>query len=402
MDKEISKSLFSKGVIIIEPQTVFISNDVNPDHIEEGVTIYPGCRISGRKTFIGKDTKLGQEAPITIEDCTTGRGVELKGGYFKKAVFLDRSAMGSGAHVREGTILEEEANAAHTVGLKQSILFPFVTLGSLINFCDCMMAGGTSRKNHSEVGSSYIHFNFTPNMDKATASLMGDVPRGVFLRERPIFLGGQGGLVGPSRIGFGSTIAAGIVYNNDLADGMLVTGAQSKINETSFIPGVYFNVKRKVLNNISYIANLIALRKWYTDVRSIFLPEPLLKASIEAIDSGLDERVSRLKAFAAKIPESVKGLRLLKNDHLTVVIKEQEEFLSRWPEIEDKLIKFRDLEGDLNLMKNFFSGLPKGGKDYIETMRSLDKNTINAGIFWLSSITRTVETGTGSLLPALP
>jgi UDP-N-acetylglucosamine/UDP-N-acetylgalactosamine diphosphorylase len=52
--------------------------------------------------------------------------------------------------------------------LKQTILFPFVTLGSLINFCDIFMSGGSDRKNHSEVGSSYIHFNYTPNQDKAT------------------------------------------------------------------------------------------------------------------------------------------------------------------------------------------------------------------------------------------
>jgi bifunctional UDP-N-acetylglucosamine pyrophosphorylase / glucosamine-1-phosphate N-acetyltransferase len=401
MDNEILKNLSSKGVTIIAPRTVFISDDINPDHVEGGVTIYPGCRMSGRKTFIGKDTKLGQEAPVTIENCAIGRGVELKGGYFKKAVFLDRSAMGSCAHVREATIVEEEANAAHTVGLKQTILFPFVTLGSLINFCDCMMAGGTSRKNHSEVGSSYIHFNFTPNMDKATASLMGDVPRGVFLRERPIFLGGQGGLVGPSRVGFGSTIAAGIVYGNDLADGMLVTGAQSKIKETSFIPGVYFEVKRKVMNNILYIANLIALRKWYTDVRSIFLPESLLKASVEAIDSGLDERTARLKAFAAKIPESVKGLKLLKRDHLSGIIRGQEEFHLRWPEIEDTLNKLRGLEGNANLMQDFLSGLPKDGRDYIEIIRSLDESTVRIGMSWLSSITGTVETSVASLLPAL-
>ena len=109
--------------------------------------------------------------------------------------------MGPGAQVREGCLLEEEANGAHCVGLKQTILFPFVTLGSLINFCDCLMAGGTSRKDHSEVGSSYIHFNFTPDGDKTTASLFGDVPRGVMLDQPPIFLGGQGGAVGPVRAG---------------------------------------------------------------------------------------------------------------------------------------------------------------------------------------------------------
>ena len=91
--------------------------------------------------------------------------------------------MGLGAQVRETCILEEEASGAHCAGIKQTILLPFVTLGSLINFCDCLMAGGTSRQNHSEVGSSYIHFNFTPDGDKTTPSLIGDVPRGVMLAE---------------------------------------------------------------------------------------------------------------------------------------------------------------------------------------------------------------------------
>ena len=94
------------------------------------------------------------------------------------------------------------------MGLKQTILFPFVTLGSLINFCDCLMAGGTSRQNHSEVGSSYIHFNYSTNQDKATPSLIGDVPRGVMLNQPPIFLGGQGGLVGPVCLEYGTVIAA--------------------------------------------------------------------------------------------------------------------------------------------------------------------------------------------------
>ena len=112
-------------------------------------------------------------------------------GYISSSVFLDQANVGSGAQVREGCLLEEEANGSHTVGMKQAILFPFVTLGSLINFCDAFLAGGTSRKDHSEVGSSYIHFNYTPNQDKATASLLGDVPRGVMLREPRSFSGGR-------------------------------------------------------------------------------------------------------------------------------------------------------------------------------------------------------------------
>ncbi len=83
---------------------------------------------------------------VTLENCRVGRNVRLNGGFFQEAVFLGDNVFGSNAHVRAGTIMEEQACAAHTVGLKQTLLFPFVTLGSLINFCDCFMAGGTSRK----------------------------------------------------------------------------------------------------------------------------------------------------------------------------------------------------------------------------------------------------------------
>ena len=202
--------LLNKGVHIPNPLTLDIGDEVTVDQISSnGVMIYPGCRIYGAGTVISSGVQLGKEGPVTVDNCQLGPSVELKAGYVNKSVFLEKANMSSGAHVREGCILEEEANGAHCVGLKQTILFPFVTLGSLINFCDCLMAGGTSRKDHSEVGSSYIHFNFTPDGNKTTASLFGDVPRGVMLNQPAIFLGGQGGVVGPARLGFGTVVAAG-------------------------------------------------------------------------------------------------------------------------------------------------------------------------------------------------
>jgi len=128
------EKLLEKGVQIPNPQSIEIGPEVDIDRISgDRVTIYSGCKIFGRSPQ-----------------------VELKGGFFRDAVFLKNVSVGSGSNVREGTILEEESRVAHSVGLKQTILLPFVTLGSLINFCDCLMAGGTSRKDHSEVGSSFI------------------------------------------------------------------------------------------------------------------------------------------------------------------------------------------------------------------------------------------------------
>ncbi|MBP1624070.1 MAG: UDP-N-acetylglucosamine pyrophosphorylase, partial [Acidobacteria bacterium] len=161
------QNLLARGVLIPCPYSVEVDDSVVPDRIAPGVVIHTGCRIAGAKTSIGPGSELGKEAPVAIEDCQLGHKVELKGGYFSGATFLDGANMGSAAHVRPATLMEEEAGGAHAVGFKQTIFLSFVTAGSLINFCDALMAGGTSRKNHSEIGSSYIHFNFTPHQDKA-------------------------------------------------------------------------------------------------------------------------------------------------------------------------------------------------------------------------------------------
>src|SRR5208337_2418339 len=231
--------LLKKGVRMTAPFSVEIGDEVNLSRISDSLTIYGAARICGKNTLISGKVTLGYEAPVTLIDCCLGNDVELRGGFFTNSVFLNEVTMGSNAQVRSGCLLEEESGGNHCIGLKQTILFPFVQLGSLINFCDCLMAGGTSRKNHSEVGSSYIHFNFTPNQDKATASLIGDVPRGVMLDQRPIFLGGQGGLVGPAVIGYGTVIAAGVIFRGDFHEGhKLITGMQFAAARKKFVPGL--------------------------------------------------------------------------------------------------------------------------------------------------------------------
>jgi len=119
-------TLIAKGVIIPNPEAIHIGNDVDVDRIcAKGATLYPGCRITGSSTWIGQGAQLGAEGPVTIDNCHIGPDVALNGGFFKDAVFLEKASMGSGAHVREGTILEEQASGAHCVGLKQTILFPY-------------------------------------------------------------------------------------------------------------------------------------------------------------------------------------------------------------------------------------------------------------------------------------
>ncbi len=338
------QNLLSRGVVIPCPHSVEVDTSVNPDRIAPGVIIHTGCRIAGANTSIGPGSELGKEAPAVIEDCQLGHKIELKGGYFSGATFLDGANMGSAAHVRPGTLLEEEAGGAHAVGFKQTIFLSYVTAGSLINFCDALMAGGTSRKNHSEIGSSYIHFNFTPHQDKATPSLIGDVPRGVFLNQPPIFLGGQGGLVGPSRIAYGTVIPAGTVCRQDiLEERKLFTAPEAGKESRVFAIGVYRGINRIIRNNLIYIGNLWALKAWYQLVRirtmsSDVFSHACLSGAKAQLEDGLKERLKRLKELADKIPISLKNVRAETGGDLPEKLRvEQQALVERWPLIEAQL-----------------------------------------------------------------
>jgi UDP-N-acetylglucosamine/UDP-N-acetylgalactosamine diphosphorylase len=371
------EELLKKGVIIPDPCNVCIGDDVDTDRISANdVTIYPGCRIYGNSVLVLDKSRIGSEGPVVLENCQVGPDVNIKSGFFKDSVFLKGAVLGSGSHIREGTILEEESSIAHTVGLKQTILFPYVTLGSLINFCDCLMSGGTEKKNHSEVGSSYIHFNYTPAQDKATPSLIGDVPNGVMLKQKPIFLGGQGGLVGPIRLAFGTTVAAGTICRKDeLRPGRLIFGGLSRSGNIPYTPGDNRNMKRILANNIIYISNLTALMHWYSHVRYEFIsadfPEPLLEGLKKKLDSAISERLKRLREFCEKNEDTAKSIQMW--DEMKNCFASEERL--------DEAVKNRDL-----FLEKIHAGIMKSGKEYLSVIKNLKDDESSLGTNWLQAI----------------
>jgi bifunctional UDP-N-acetylglucosamine pyrophosphorylase / glucosamine-1-phosphate N-acetyltransferase len=377
--------LRQNGVIIPSPQGVEIGDEVRPERISKGVTLHSGSKIHGAETFIAEDVVIGYEAPANIENCYVGPQVRLNGGFFKQAAFLKGSKCGFGAHIREGTILEEYAGVAHTVGLKQTILFPYVTLGSLINFCDCLMTGGTGPGSHSEVGSSYIHFNFTPNQDKATPSLMGDVPKGVMLNQAPIFLGGQGGLVGPCRIAYGTVAAAGTILRKDqLQPDHLVFEGIGRSGSLAFKPGGYRNVKRILVNNFIYLGNLVALGLWYRNIRYLFVgtnfPSELHQGLLHVLDMAIDERIKQLKLLSEKMSAAAPAGKF------------QQQFIRCWSRIADRVRDqrknhFIDVHFE-SFMKRVEIRKQELGNSYLTVIKGLSPEETDHGISWLNQSVR--------------
>ena len=398
--------LMQKGVDIPNPLTLDIGDEVRTENISgNGVKIYPGCRIYGKATVIAQGAKIGAEGPVTIDNCQIGPMAELKGGYFKGSVFLTKANMGLGAQVREACILEEEANGAHCVGLKQTILFPFVTLGSLINFCDCLMAGGKSRKDHSEVGSSYIHFNFTPDGNKTTPSLLGDVPRGVMLNQPAIFLGGQGGMVGPLRLGFGNVSVAGTVLRNDtLEDHKKIIAKTYPPTVADLKPHRYPNLGRILKNNIIFLANLVALECWYRNVRKPFFStmefgELLYQGVLDKLALARKERASRLIVMVEKVPHSHGECRCQTGAEKRLCeLHANIGDVCRLFDVEVSDPKAAEL-GQRFL--NAFEKHRSENGDYIQVIQSMPETISQDGVRWLQHVVDVLCKKAGALLSSL-
>ena len=299
-------SLEAQGVTVIDRRQTYLDEAVDVSRVCRGAVLNPGTRLIGARTFVGPGAKVGIEGPAVLEDSIIGENAEVASGYMKEAVMLRNARVGANAHIRAGTLLEEEASTAHAVGLKHTILMSFVTMGSLINFCDGLISGGKSRRDHTEVGSGFIHFNFTPrgqSGDKATPSLIGDVAHGVFLKQPRIFLGGLSGIVGPQKVGFGSCTVAGQIIRREVPPNRLVGDVPRKV-DVEFC--ALMEAPTRILTlNLEYIGNLTALQAWYRDVRLVRIPNDpsyehirvVTQAAIALLSVCIDERVARLRQF---------------------------------------------------------------------------------------------------------
>jgi UDP-N-acetylglucosamine/UDP-N-acetylgalactosamine diphosphorylase len=271
------------------------------------------------------------------------------------------------------------------------------------------MAGGTDSKNHSEVGSSYIHFNYTQNQDKATASLIGDVPRGVMINQKPIFLGGQGGIVGPVTIEYGTIVAAGTIVRKDIKkENTMLLGSPTIARSMPFHEDLYSNLSRIIKLNINYIANLIALRAWYINIRSMFandiFEKEIHRGAVQKLDSAIAERLKQLRKIAWKMPESIEVQKSISANPSEKMLMKKKEYGEKWPDIEEFLMGCRRENGDTRSRDDFAkiveNAISQRGKNYITVVKGLEKEESQKGIDWLKGIVESIDIRVWGFLPA--
>ena len=307
-NRERVSRLIERGVDVWGPDRVYVAADVPLENIEPGAVLL-NAALSGSQLRIGRRSRIGVSGHARVADCQIGRDVELGAGSYENATLLDGARVRGFAELREGTLLEEQAEAAHSVAFKNTILTATVVTGSLINYCDIFMSGGTSRDDHSEVGSGVIHFNFDPRGDK-WSSLIGDV-RGVLLRSAPVFVSGHCGLVGPLHIDFGAVVAAGSMVRNDVGPDCVQFESAETQPTDGFDREIYMGLKRKFLATAKLVGNLHALDAWYEHVRMPFGDDDhkaLYGAVREQIRRHIAERAKRLDKIIGKLERSIAKL----------------------------------------------------------------------------------------------
>ncbi len=257
--------LAQNGVKVWGPERVYVSEEVRLERISAGAVLM-NATITGATTFIGAGAQVGISGLARIHESLIGPFVVLGAGSYENCVLLHRSKARGFAEFRQGTVLEEEAETGHNVGLKNTVLMVGAVAGSSINFCDVLLAGGSSRSDHSEVGSGVVHFNFDPRGDKF-GSLMGDAT-GCLLQSRRIFLGGNSGIVAPVHLEFGSVVAAGAIVRHDVSENQLSWGDSAGLGG-EYDADRYFDLSRKFCTTAKLVGSLHALCAWYRDIRQV-------------------------------------------------------------------------------------------------------------------------------------
>jgi hypothetical protein len=289
------------GVEVWGPERVYIGAEVGQARIEPGAVLV-NALVRGSKTAIGARSRIGTSGMALIVDTQVGRDVELGSGSYLNATFFDRAKVRGCAEMRQGTVLEEEAEAGHSVGMKHTYFTTGVVAGSCINYCDLLMTGGSSRRDHSEIGSGSVHFNFDPRGDKF-GSLFGDA-RGLLLRRRRIFVGGNSGVVAPVHVDFGAVVGAGAVVRKNIKVNGFCSGDDRTHRAGVFEPNAYSDLRRKFLVTAELCGNLRALLFWHNLVR---LPQArgvervLCKAAIANIRLHIAHRAREVDKLIAKL-----------------------------------------------------------------------------------------------------
>ena len=225
--------------------------------------------------------------------------------------------------------------------------------------------------------------------------MLGNVHQGVMLDQSPIFLGGQGGLVGPRTLAFGTVTAAGTICRRDeQRPGCLIFGGAMKSGSIPMGKKKFRDVKTIFKKNCFYIQSLISLLAWYQQIRPLFFSkDPLSRALVSGMQATLKgcikERIKRLDGFCTSLKSSG-GDALGQTEGSPPMLTPHDAVIQQWVQTKyqmensafvDPLPRAPD-----SFVDHILRGIDLQGFHYIRVIQSLSPTARAMGMAWLTGI----------------
>ena len=203
------KKLFVEGVQILNPQTVYIENEVE---VGVGSVIYPGSTLLG-KTTIGRNVII--ESGCFIKNSTVKDNAEiLAHSYLEESLVHEEATIGPMARLRPGADIGPEAKIGNFVEIKKS------KLGKGAKVSHLSYVGDADIGENSNIGCGFITCNYDgANKHKTKIG-------------KNTFIGSDVQMIAPIEIGDDAFVAAGSTITKSVPNGGFgISRAQQVIKE---------------------------------------------------------------------------------------------------------------------------------------------------------------------------
>src|SRR5699024_6899339 len=193
-----------------DPDNCYIGPNVI---IEQDVTIYPGTKITG-KTIIKSKATIGPNTEI--QNSTIGEETSIRQSVVIDSKVGNHVKVGTYAHLRPETDLEDEVRVGNFVELKNASL------------------GKGSKASHlSYIGDAQVGSNVNFGCGTITVNYDG-VKKHETVIKSDAFIGCNTNLIAPVTIGEGAFTAAGSTITKDVPDHALSVARSKQVNKENY------------------------------------------------------------------------------------------------------------------------------------------------------------------------
>lgn len=213
-DRVVSNLALESGVTIVDPQSTWISPDVE---IGEDTVVLPGCHLTGNIS-IGRDSVIGPQTVMRGNVRIGDRTTVMQSLVVNSEIGND-CKIGPFAHLRDLATVADKCRIGNYVEIKKS------NIASNTNVSHLSYVGDADLGSRVNIGAGTITANYDHLTKNKSRTVIADGAS----------TGSNSVLVAPIKLGVEAVVAAGTVATKDVPDGALAVGRGRQENKEGWV-----------------------------------------------------------------------------------------------------------------------------------------------------------------------